>query len=268
MSAIKFCFSRRLLQTEPPKRRQRCGGLLQLHLCKAPIEEFEGDYIITSTNQRLEGIHRKNWWGFAGRMGADASLHAMYQSSKTFPDYLRKESQKQLRLSSPPSSSSLDDILPFASCLITDAGPLLKVKRVVHTCVPRYPQKEETSYLHDTLPHAWIENRENALDLLERSYVNAFENIIASEKNQVKNFKKVDDDRNLPSTRICLPAIGCGLNGYPLDDATDIALNCIHQISNKDTALTVEVRFYESKVFQTWVDMAKARPEWEFDEKH
>ncbi|CAK0900147.1 unnamed protein product [Prorocentrum cordatum] len=54
--------------------RRRAGGFLCV--TQANLEDFVGDAIATSTNRRLEGAHRRNWWGFAGRRSADAALHA------------------------------------------------------------------------------------------------------------------------------------------------------------------------------------------------
>jgi len=132
-------------------------GRVFLGLRQAPIQEFQGEYIVNSTNRRLEGIHRKNWWGFAGRSSCDASLHGVYQSSQTWRDFLVTASRRALK-ESPHIDNSL---LPFGACLVTQAGPLLsKVKKVVHTCVPRYPSDQAEPHLQTTLPHAWVASRE------------------------------------------------------------------------------------------------------------
>uniref|UniRef100_A0A0G4FWY4 Uncharacterized protein n=1 Tax=Chromera velia CCMP2878 TaxID=1169474 RepID=A0A0G4FWY4_9ALVE len=39
------------------------------------VTEFRGDAVVSSGNRRLEGTVRRNWWGFAGRRSADASLY-------------------------------------------------------------------------------------------------------------------------------------------------------------------------------------------------
>jgi len=97
-------------------------GRVLVSLRWAPIQEFQGDYIVTSTNRRLEGIHRKNWWGFAGGSSCDASLHEQYQSFPTWRNFLVTSSRNALKGSQYSDSS----MLPFGACIITQAGPLLQ----------------------------------------------------------------------------------------------------------------------------------------------
>lgn len=121
------------------------------------IQDFQGDYLVTSTSRRLEGSRRKNWWGCAGRSSCDAALYELYQYSSTWSDYLVHASQKAWLERS--ASLLLDEgrLLPFGGCLVTGAGPLLPPNlKVVHTCVPKYPQEQVESHLHTTLPHAWV----------------------------------------------------------------------------------------------------------------
>ena len=51
------------------------------YICLRPnsnLADFPGEAIMTSTNNKLEGVRRKNWWGFSGRKSADADLNARY----------------------------------------------------------------------------------------------------------------------------------------------------------------------------------------------
>lgn len=54
---------------------RRAGTTRALVLRQADIADFKGDVILTSTNRRLEGVYRQNWWGFAGKKSADAAVH-------------------------------------------------------------------------------------------------------------------------------------------------------------------------------------------------
>ena len=72
-----------------------------LCLREAFLEEFDGDAIITSANPRFEGTQRKNWWGFAGKQSADASLHNLYTDNKgesRLALHCRRELRKQNNL--------------------------------------------------------------------------------------------------------------------------------------------------------------------------
>jgi hypothetical protein len=186
-----------------------------VRLNKTPIEVVEEkdldgvDYVVTSTNRRLEGIYRKNWWGFAGRVSVDSTLHQIYNNNNNRdrhnPNFLVQQARKALRdqqgdrlpdspvdplhrdsspYSTDPSSlssttitsshsSSPSNLLPFATCLITPAGPALpNVGSIIHVCVPRFPASSSASASTDstTLPHAYVDTQEEAVELLRLSY--------------------------------------------------------------------------------------------------
>ena len=244
------------------------GKVLQLSLIQAPIQSFRGNYLVTSTNRRLEGIHRKNWWGFSGRPSCDAALHGLYNgSSSPYPNYLinaaqRAWSKQQLQLqrghpadaATKITSESQNEMLPFSRSLVTDAGPMLQnVGKIVHTCVPRFPHivngdQVFEPHLHTTLPHAYVATELEAVDLLEACYDDIFDTILldlfgASNPAQDsssywRSFLRItetdtNDLANMPPKRISvgLPAIGCGYNGYPIETAAGIALDSIHRFA-------------------------------------
>ena len=61
-------------------------SFLRVSLTRASITDSDSHVTITSTNRRLEGIHRRNWWGFAGIKSADAALHEKFLNLAAKPD--------------------------------------------------------------------------------------------------------------------------------------------------------------------------------------
>ena len=260
-----------------------------LSLNQAPIQEFLGDYIVTSTNRRLEGIHRKNWWGFAGKKSCDQALHQVYQTnSKSYPNYLVKESKnewnRQRLVLREDDDIDKPDPLPFAFSLVTNSGPFLpNVRKILHTCVPRFPHtgKDAEPYLHTTLPHAWVASEAEAFGILKACYDNIFETILKEESTiedsnsltrLMDSFASWDSDSSTQKeVAVCLPAIGCGYNGYPISEAANIALDCIHEnledsrltssntATNKQFNFNVEIRFRETRTFEIWQEQVLRR---------
>lgn len=287
---------------------------LKLHL--ANIENFEGDYVVTSTNRRLEGIQRRNWWGFAGRSSVDATLHQYYLKSS----YLVQESKRALQTlqrqqkQHPDSISSEQSLLPFAACLITPAGPFLpKIRSIVHTCVPRFPPFQESEideaaaykpHNPTTLPHAHVETQDEAMELLQTTYQNILRTVLtdfgkrssrlhdehtprrtlwdwadwlASATPSSASYSHDNDqlretqDRQTQLLSVCMPAIGCGYNGYPSKLSAKLALDAIIGIEDLVTQrdgdlavphpleLWIEIRFREQKTLRDWEEVLQTR---------
>ena len=237
--------------------------ILSLHI--ANIVDFNGHYIVTSTNPNLEGIHYRNWWGFAGKQSIDALLH-----SKGDSNYLMQQAQQE---AIKKFGANNDRLLPFGQCVVTDAVADLNVRKIVHTCVPVHPA---SSIVNDgrSIPPALHQNvildENQANDLLQESYQNVFESILNEWRRRdwkhsmvallpsfvsdgIINGKDfIMDQLEERELRICLPAIGCGYNGYPMMDAANIAVNAIYNVDNWLEDILVEIRFNQIKTFRIW----------------
>mmetsp|Transcript_5144 Transcript_5144/g.9855 ORF Transcript_5144/g.9855 Transcript_5144/m.9855 type:complete len:132 (+) Transcript_5144:334-729(+) len=94
------------------------------------------------------------------------------------------------------------------------------------------------------------------LDLLEFCYTNVFETILTD------FYEDQNTDWNIfwPTSNqqfsVCLPAIGCGYNGYPVHEACATALDCMYRINDlllsPETELYIEIRFRDSHTFHAW----------------
>lgn len=191
---------------------RRAGGGF-LCLTQGRLEEFVGDAIATSTNCRLEGIHRKNWWGFVGKKSADAALH-----EKVGPSLLQECHSKATEL-------------PFGSVLTTAAGPKMGVGYVLHTAVPshaggRDPRPMSAQQAGDFAYH------EEAMQYLTRSYGEVLK--AAAE---------------LETESLACPAIGCGCRGYPVEDAARIGL---HALAEDRAVPYIEVRILDWLTYSAW----------------
>lgn len=206
----------------PPQRllyRRAGGGFLCL--ARANLEDWAGDAIATSTNRRLEGNIRRNWWGFAGRKSADAALH------ERAGDFLARACRQQV--------AELD----YGAVLVTKAGPNLGTAYVLHTTVPSHPAGQDSRPLPPHHAGDYTEPEE-AEELLGRSYDEVLRT--ASE---------------LGVESLCCSAIGCGFRGFPLDVAASIGLGALGRRSHG--VPYVEVRFWEYRAFFAWREEATER---------
>eukprot|EP00927_Polykrikos_kofoidii_P077288 TRINITY_DN74242_c0_g1_i1.p1 TRINITY_DN74242_c0_g1~~TRINITY_DN74242_c0_g1_i1.p1 ORF type:complete len:267 (-),score=30.43 TRINITY_DN74242_c0_g1_i1:45-815(-) len=196
-----------------------CGFLC---LAQENIEDWVGDAIATSTNRRLEGVVRRNWWGFTGRRGADAALH------DRAGEFLVRACHEQT------------SELAFGRVLVTSAGPgLPQVGRLLHTAVPSHPAGRDPRPLP---PHQAAEYME--AEEAEEFLAQSFSALLSTAT-------------ELDIKSLCCPAIGCGCRGFPLDVAARIGLDALagdHQIPY------VEVRFWDHSTFMTWLEASRALP--------
>jgi len=178
---------------------------------------------------------------------------------------LLKESQKELRRTG-------QDGLPFAGCLVTDAGPRLGVQKIIHMCVPSYLPVQDADAITTTTR---ISDQKQSLNLLRICYNNVLETIleIGSQRQQQKeptsfwtsilNYSHTHSFLSKQQTQVpksiaaCLPAMGCGYNAYPIDKAANIALDCMYQVdptdySNVNIKVTIEIRIKETRTFDIW----------------
>ncbi|CAK0900146.1 unnamed protein product [Prorocentrum cordatum] len=187
--------------------RRRAGGFLCV--TQANLEDFVGDAIATSTNRRLEGAHRRNWWGFAGRRSADAALHA-------------RAGAELLRLCHERASE-----LRFGEVLATPAGPRLDAQHVLHTAVPSHPAGRDPRPLPASQAADFVEAPE-AAELLRRSYAELLRT--AAE---------------LGVQSLACPAIGCGCRGYPVREAAEVALRAVGEdAAVPSTAMQLQATFW------------------------
>lgn len=198
----------------PPLRRlyRRPGGGF-LCLSQENLEDWVGDALATSTNRRLEGVLRRNWWGFAGRRSADAALHARAG------DFLVQACRNQA------------SELAFGATLVTAAGPHLQAQHVLHTAVPSHPAGRDPRPLPQEQAEE-IVDAEHAELLLGTSYAGV-----------------ISAAASLGAQSLCCPAIGCGCRGYPLDTAARIGLRAV---AGASAVPYVEVRFWERRAFDAW----------------
>ena len=173
-------------------------------------------------------------------------------------------------------------MLPFADCLMTNAGPLLpKIGTIVHTCVPKYPGDGffgNDEYLHTTLPHAWVGNSDEATLWLKKCYTNVFSSILqshASRGDAVSNdlWSRIRSNSLFGATSpakkelsIGLPAIGCGFNRYPAQTSANLALDAICDMDQDLNGeiihcekILVEFRFRETPTMNIWLEEVQKR---------
>lgn len=187
-----------------------------LCLAQENLEDFAGDLVATSTNRRLEGAYRRNWWGFSGRRSADVALHA-----RAGPELLQ-------------SCRSVCGELEFGKVLVTPAGPNLLVGRVIHTCVPHHPGGLDPRPLPEQQAADIAPTGQEAMGVLR----DAYSNILGAAA-------------ELKAESLACPAIGCGVRKYPVREAAQVGLRAIQR---DETVPYVEVRFWAQQVFDTWVD--------------
>jgi len=193
------------------------------YLCLAQegLADFPGDAIATSTNRRLEGTFRRNWWGFAGRRSADASLH-----ERAGPELLR-------------SCHAVLQELPAGHVLTTHAGPRLSADHVLHTVVPSHPAGRDPRPLPEEQAADFAQGEEQALDTLDVAY-----KAILRRAGQLK------------VGSLACPAIGSGCRGYPVRDAAEVGLRAILE---DDQVPYVEIRFWAQNAFTAWIEECKRR---------
>ena len=229
---------------------------LCLHL--ANIADFDGHFLVTSTNPNLEGTYYKNWWKFANQQSVDATLH-----SKCNSNYLIRESQKAA-IKKFGNNDDRNRLLPFGECIVTDAGPKLKVNRIIHTCVPVHPQSSianDGRPIPPALHQNFACNEIEALELLKTSYHNIFAEVLMEWRKRDWNYWMRVMRNDLNELKICVPAIGCGYNGYPIKEAAEIALNAVLNVENSEEDMVIEFRLLHLNVFQIWeqvVDESKS----------
>jgi len=149
-------------------------------------------------------------------------------------------------------------------------------------CVPRYPQANNTT----TLPHARVETEMEALHLLQACYQNVFDSILQIRSQQqeeettslwksmlayfppVASMPKQRQGSKKRSISACLPAIGCGYNGYPTEIAANVALDCIDRIdlTKVNFDVHIEIRFKETKPFDVWQGQVRKRVPTQFEQ--
>mmetsp|Transcript_33159 Transcript_33159/g.104998 ORF Transcript_33159/g.104998 Transcript_33159/m.104998 type:complete len:248 (+) Transcript_33159:38-781(+) len=190
---------------------QRAGGFLCI--AQGNLEDFVGDAIVTSTNCRLEGTHRRNWWGFIGRKSADAALH-----EKAGPQLLQACREKAAEL-------------PFGTVLVTPAGPKLAARYVLHTAVPSHPAGRDPRPL-PAAQAADFATAEAAVQVLREGYAEVLRQAAG-----------------VRAETLACPAVGCGIRGYPIDEAARIGLEAI---AHNSAVPYVEVRIWDRMTFETW----------------
>mmetsp|Transcript_93724 Transcript_93724/g.264577 ORF Transcript_93724/g.264577 Transcript_93724/m.264577 type:complete len:267 (-) Transcript_93724:26-826(-) len=223
----------------PPARRLfRRGGGGFLCLAQENLEDWVGDAIATSTNRHFEGIHRRNWWGFAGRRSADAALH-----ERVGDGFLVHACRAQARE------------LPFGEVLVTEAGPNLRARHVLHTVVPCHPRTRDPRPLPPARAADFATSAEHAEELLAASYS-----------------ALIRAAAGLTAQTLCCPALGCGCRGFPLEVAARVGLDALaapvalavslqEEPSKASTCPVpyVEVRFWENRVFDAWLEECARR---------
>eukprot|EP00747_Dinoflagellata_sp_TGD_P221187 gnl/TRDRNA2_/TRDRNA2_93059_c0_seq2.p1 gnl/TRDRNA2_/TRDRNA2_93059_c0~~gnl/TRDRNA2_/TRDRNA2_93059_c0_seq2.p1 ORF type:complete len:248 (+),score=42.02 gnl/TRDRNA2_/TRDRNA2_93059_c0_seq2:37-780(+) len=200
----------------PRQFYRRTGGGF-LCLAQEGLEDFVGDAIATSTNRRLEGTFRRNWWGFAGRKSADAALHE--KAGPALLQACRKHSSE----------------LPFGVVLVTAAGPNLQVRHVLHTAVPSHPSGRDPRPLPPAQESDFAEAPEAALRALAAAYA-----------------ALLQQAAKLGAESLACPAIGAGCRGYPLEATAQIGLDAL---ARADPVVPyIEVRFWAHAAFIAWRD--------------
>eukprot|EP00933_Yihiella_yeosuensis_P029269 TRINITY_DN22942_c1_g2_i1.p1 TRINITY_DN22942_c1_g2~~TRINITY_DN22942_c1_g2_i1.p1 ORF type:complete len:260 (+),score=50.22 TRINITY_DN22942_c1_g2_i1:35-781(+) len=205
--ARRFCY-----------RRCQQGADIFLCLAQEGLENFVGDALVTSTNCRLEGINRRNWWGFAGRRSADAALH-----EKAGPSLLQ-------------ACHAVAEELTHGVVIVTPGGPNLKVSSVLHVAVPSHPDGRDPRPLPPHMAAEYVDPQD-ALLLLRNTYKSALQR--ATE---------------LHVKSLACPAIGCGCRGFPLAEAAEIGLAAI---VDESSVPFIEVRFWDHATFMTWREKTK-----------
>eukprot|EP00403_Amphidinium_massartii_P005935 CAMPEP_0178371122 /NCGR_PEP_ID=MMETSP0689_2-20121128/662_1 /TAXON_ID=160604 /ORGANISM="Amphidinium massartii, Strain CS-259" /LENGTH=233 /DNA_ID=CAMNT_0019990979 /DNA_START=1 /DNA_END=698 /DNA_ORIENTATION=- len=211
--------------------RTPSGGFLCI--ARDRLELWIGDAIATSTNPRLEGAFRRNWWGFIGRKSADAALHEL-----AGPELVAACRAKAPALS-------------WAQVVTTPAGKALKADYVLHTTVPSYPLSRDPRPLPPVQASDFVADDAEAWRLLAESFRNI-----------------MDAAASMRMQSMCLPAIGCGCRGYPVDKAAKVGLNVI--LAQHSSAVDVaakegakvpylEIRILENVTFDLWVKEARGR---------
>mmetsp|Transcript_126526 Transcript_126526/g.252861 ORF Transcript_126526/g.252861 Transcript_126526/m.252861 type:complete len:245 (+) Transcript_126526:57-791(+) len=191
---------------------RRAGGFLCV--AQGNLEDFVGDALATSTNRRLEGALRRNWWGFIGRRSADAALH-----EKAGPSLLH-------------DCKALAQELPFGTVLATSPGSALSVRHVLHTAVPSHPAGRDPRPMPSTQAGDFATTPAEAMSLLQCSYCELLRCAAA-----------------LEAKSLACPAIGCGIRGYPMEEAAEIGLRLIVE----DVVVPyVEVRIWDWVTFKVW----------------
>ena len=224
------------------------GGQKARYLCIRPdadLTSFEGDAVITSTNPRFEGVMRKNWWGFAGKSSADASLHKLFADERT-------GSSKLAAVCSRHQSS----LVP-GEVLITDVAQLRKsnFSYVAHVTLPNHPAGDLANDPRPIANEIGIQtasSAEEAEETLRKSVAAAFCQLgcnSSSGRNKVES--------------VALPAVGCGCRGYPDAVAAKIVYNCIldnvEKSANSNSDIRyVEVRCWATLTFRAWRDVMLA----------
>eukprot|EP00929_Paragymnodinium_shiwhaense_P088321 TRINITY_DN48617_c0_g1_i1.p1 TRINITY_DN48617_c0_g1~~TRINITY_DN48617_c0_g1_i1.p1 ORF type:complete len:250 (-),score=62.05 TRINITY_DN48617_c0_g1_i1:8-757(-) len=207
---------------------RRPGGFLCL--VQENLEDFAGDALVSSTNRRLEGTFRRNWWGFIGQRSADVALH-----TRAGPALLKACRAKATEL-------------PFGTVLVTSSVPSLDVDWVLHTCVPSHPagRGADTRPLPAELSGDYV-SEEEALETLRLSY----EAVLRAAG-------------DLEVQTLALTALGTGYRGYPQEAAAEIALAALRS----DLKIPyLEVRFWARVTFNCWVEHCQALQLESCDEK-
>mmetsp|Transcript_45681 Transcript_45681/g.102259 ORF Transcript_45681/g.102259 Transcript_45681/m.102259 type:complete len:259 (-) Transcript_45681:140-916(-) len=194
------------------------GGYLCL--ADADLAEWAGEALATSTNKNLEGILRRNWWGFAGRRSADAALH-----ERAGPELLE-------------ACRSQASMLDFGMVLTT-AAPNLKARFLLHTVVPGHPQSRDPRPMPADRAAEYAPSDAVAEQLLQQSFEGVLQR--AAE---------------LGARSLCCPAFGCGVRGFPPKVAARIGLNVLADPATPPRVPYVEVRFWDHGVLHAWMQEA------------
>eukprot|EP00931_Biecheleriopsis_adriatica_P081145 TRINITY_DN54496_c0_g1_i1.p1 TRINITY_DN54496_c0_g1~~TRINITY_DN54496_c0_g1_i1.p1 ORF type:complete len:234 (+),score=38.44 TRINITY_DN54496_c0_g1_i1:110-811(+) len=168
---------------------------------------------------------RRNWWGFVGRRSADAALH-----EKAGPELVEACRAKA-------------SYLAAGQILVTDAGPRLSAKYVLHTVVPGHPSSRDPRPMPPERAAEYAADEDEAAQILER----CFAGLLATAA-------------ELGVESLCCPAIGCGCRGYPADVAAKIALGTLapEDLSGELPVPYVEVRFWDHGVLAAWMHEASS----------
>lgn len=204
--------------------RRPHGGYLCL--ADADIAEWSGEVLATSASRHLEGTLRRNWWGFAGRKSADASLH-----EKAGPELLA-------------ACRAQASYLGFGEVLVTSA-PNLKARYVLHTVVPGHPSSRDPRPMPVDRAADYASDDAEAERLLRQSFAGLVAKTV-----------------QLNAKSLCCPAIGCGIRGFPAPLAAKAGLH--HLVPEAECAVAqavpyVEVRFWDTNVLNAWTAEAFER---------
>ena len=170
---LEECFG---LQKGNEKRDEIIINNTKLVILKGDITKLQVDAIVNAANERLQG-----GGGVDGAIGRVAG-RKIYDECKAILD------ERKIAA------------LPTGEAVITSAGEMKDVKRIIHTPGPRWNT-------------AWNETNnkaemENAATLLKNSYVNSL------------NLAKENDCKT-----VAFPSISTGIFSFPLENAANIAVS-------------------------------------------